>query len=138
MRNITFVGEGQALEEGIVMAPQHCGFYSQDQLDAGVNYGMATLCNVDYVFEDVDFTSVGGTGKWVSFLDIPEGNPTGPVYTSQDDSLNEQVFLISSLYNGFEKINGCHKSDNYRFKEAIACNNSQIENGRLVIWTSSS
>ena len=130
MRNVTFAGQGQAGNEAVIMAPQHCG----------LNYdGMATLCNVHYDFEDVDFTNVRGNGKWVGF-GASGGSPTAPVYTSQDRSLNGHYFVISSLLNGFEKINGCNASpsDDHRFKDAIVCDREEVKIARLVIWTSSS
>ena len=130
MRNVTFAGQGQAGNEAVIMAPQHCG----------LNYdGMATLCNVHYDFEDVDFTNVRGNGKWVGF-GASGGSPTAPVYTSQDSSLNGHYFVISSLLNGFEKINGCYASpsDDHRFKDAIVCDREEVKIARLVIWTSSS
>ena len=137
MRNVTFAGEGQAAGEGIIMAPHHCGFYTQEEMD-GDKDGMATLCNVDYVLEDIDFTSVRGTGKWVSFLGILDGNPMAPVYTSQDGSLGENFLLLSNLYNGFEQIDECYLTDDSRFNGSIACDNEQVQIGRLIIWTTAS
>ena len=112
------------------MAPQHCGLHYD---------GMATLCNVHYDFEDVDFTNVRGNGKWVGF-GASGGSPTAPVYIAQDGSLDGHFFTISSLYDGFEKIDGCYRSpdDDHRFKGAIACDKEEVKIARLVIWTSSS
>ena len=79
-----------------------------------------------------------GNGKWVGF-GASGGSPTAPVYTSQDGSLDGHFFLISSLYDGFEKIDGCYRSpsDDHRFKGAIACDKEEVKIARLVIWTSS-
>ena len=131
MRNVTFAGQGQAGGEAVIMAPQHCGLHYD---------GMATLCNVHYDFEDVDFTNVRGNGKWVGF-GASGGSPTAPVYISQDGSLDGHFFLISSLYDGFKKVEGCSQSDDPQFEGltpiegAIGCDNEEIKIARLIIWT---
>ena len=128
MRNVTFAGQGQAGGEAVIMAPQHCGLHYD---------GMATLCNVHYDFEDVDFTNVRGNGKWVGF-GASGGSPTAPVYISQDGSLDGHFFLISSLYDGFKKVEGCSQSDDPQFEGltsiegAIACDKEEVKIARLI------
>ena len=136
MKNVTFSGEGQAHGEAVIMAPQDCGL-----LKIQHNDGMAALCNVDFFFEDVDFSKVRleNNGSWVGYNAVV-GSPTAPVYISHDGSLADNRFLISSLYDGFEKIDGCYRSpsDDHRFKGAVACDKEEVKIARLVIWTSSS
>jgi len=132
MKNVTFSGYRQAAGEAVIMAPQDCGLKKIRERN-----GMATLCNVDYYFEDVDFSGVPNNGGWVGFSAVV-GNPTATVYTSQDDSLVGHQFIISNLYDGFEKVDGCSQSDDTRFKGAIACDKEEVKIGRLILWTSSS
>ena len=136
MKNVTFSGSRQAAGEAVLMAPNKCGLAKIDKND-----GMATLCNVHFYFEDVDFTNV--PGKWVGY-DAVVGSPTAPVYISHDGSLADHRFLISNLYDGFKKVEGCSQSDDPRFEGstpiegAIACDNEEVKLARLIIWTSSS
>ena len=140
MKNVTFSGEGQAHGEGVIMAPQDCGLKKIQEND-----GMAALCNVDFFFEDVDFSNVrlANNGSWVGYNAVV-GSPTAPVYISHDGSLADNRFLISSLYDGFKKVDGCSQSDDPRFEGltpiegAIACDKEEVKIARLIIWTSSS
>ena len=138
MKNVTFSGERQANGEAVIMAPQDCGLKKRKEND-----GMATLCNVDYFFEDVDFSKVRNNDKWVGYNAVV-GSPTAPVYISHDGSLADNRFLISSLYDGFKKVEGCSQSDDPRFdgltsiEGAIACDKEEVKIARLIIWTSSS
>ena len=133
MKNVTFSGGPQADGEAVIMAPQDCGLKKRKEND-----GMATLCNVDYFFEDVDFSKVNG--KWVGYNAVV-GSPTAPVYISHDGSLADNRFLISSLYDGFKKVEGCSQSDDPQFEGltpiqgAIACDKEEIKIARLIIWT---
>ena len=135
MKNVTFSGERQADGEAVIMAPQDCGLLKRKHND-----GMATLCNVDFYFEDVDFSKVQNNGTWVGYNAVV-GSPTAPVYISHDGSLADNRFLISSLYDGFKKVDGCSQSDDPRFEGltpiegAIACDKEEIKIGRLIIWT---
>ena len=137
MKNVTFSGERQADGEAVITVPQDCGLKKINEND-----GMATLCNVHYHFEDVDFTNKIN-GEWVGFSAVV-GSPTAPVYTSQDGSLVDQRFLISNLYDGFEKVDGCKRSEDTRFEGkhpiegAIACDNEDVEIARMIIWRSTS
>ena len=140
MKNVTFSGGPQADGEAVIMAPQDCGIKKINEKPSG---GMATLCNVHYYFEDVDFSNVRDNGKWVGYNAVV-GSPTAPVYVSHDGSLADNRFLISSLYDGFKKVEGCSQSDDPRFdgltpiEGAIACDKEEVKIARLIIWTSSS
>ena len=138
MKNVTFAGERQAQGEFVIMAPQDCGL-----LKIQHNDGMAALCNVHFDFEDVDFSKVRNNDKWVGYNAVV-GSPTAPVYISHDGSLADNRFLISSLYDGFKKVEGCSQSDDPQFEGltpiegAIACDKEEVKIARLIIWTSSS
>ena len=129
MKNVTFSGYRQAAGEAVIMAPNKCGLEK-----IGAKDGMATLCNVQFDFEDVDFSKVRYNGKWVGY-DATVGSPTAPVYISHDGSLNSHHFLISSLYDGFEKVDGCSVTNDPRFEGSIACDKEEIKIGKLIIWT---
>ncbi len=135
MKNVTFSGERHADGEAVIMAPQDCGLKKRKEND-----GMATLCNVHYYFEDVDFSKVRNNGTWVGYNAVV-GSPTAPVYISHDGSLADNRFLISSLYDGFKKVEGCSESNDPRFEGltpiegAIACDKEEIKIARLIIWT---
>ena len=139
MKNVTFSGDRQANGEAVIMAPQDCGIkkMKENWWNPG---GMATLCNVHYHFEDVDFSRVrkmpGTNVAWVGNAFV--GSPTAPVYISHDGSLADNRFLISSLYDGFKKVDGCFHSDDPWFEGAIACDKEEVKIARLIIWTSSS
>lgn len=137
MKNVTLAGQRQAGGEAVIMAPQDCGLTKIRDND-----GMAALCNVHYYFEDVDFADI--PGKWVGYSSVV-GSPTAPVYISHDGSLADQRFLISNLYDGFKKVDGCSQSDDPRFADpdhpivgAIACDKEEVKIARLIIWTSTS
>ena len=137
MKNVTLSGERQANGEAVIMAPQDCGIKKMN----GWPGGMATLCNVHYYFEDVDFSRVrkmpGTNVAWVG-CNAAVGSPTAPIYISHDGSLADHRFLISSLYDGFKKVDGCSQSDDPWFEGAIACDKAEVKIARLIIWTSSS
>ena len=87
-----------------------------------------------YDLNNVDF-KIGQNGQILTF-GASGGSETAPVFISKDSSLHGHHFVMSSKYNGFEKIYGCRRVINDHKYVDIACDNQNVKLGRLLIWTS--
>ena len=105
---------------------QHCGVY--DDI-------MATLCNVHYHLDNVDFSNVRN-GMLLGF-GASGGAETAPVYISKDDSMEGHKIMMYEKYDGFAKLPGCDFVSEKKWK-AVACDTDQVKLSRFIMWTSKS
>eukprot|EP00931_Biecheleriopsis_adriatica_P093048 TRINITY_DN667_c0_g1_i1.p1 TRINITY_DN667_c0_g1~~TRINITY_DN667_c0_g1_i1.p1 ORF type:complete len:1526 (+),score=218.47 TRINITY_DN667_c0_g1_i1:80-4579(+) len=121
MKNVKFLGGGPP---GIatVAAGQNCG-----------QGGGAGPCNVQYLFENVDFSRMRANQKFIKFGAHTRGGQAAvqSIFLAKDDSLGGYRSIVSGHLNGFESY-GCVKLD-WKWEDALGCDRPVR---RLNIWGS--
>jgi len=128
MKNVTFAG-GPSPESGVIAAPQHCGLAHQNNNIPG------SMCNIQYLLEDLDFSRVKPhKGKSVNLLQFGAsgGNPVSPMYIAGDDTLDGHHVVVSNFLDGFAKVKGC-TGPIAKYGGGYACDKS-VQVRRINIW----